>query len=200
LALVDECFLRQHLQRPVSPRTLPARTSSAISSSSKSTLQPGCERKRSSGADRHRPRRVLKKWALLTHPKGTPRGRRRDAKKNLLETLRLPRTAPLSGAGVRPCASALRLFQYSSRTRLHRERRSTLAGLFPRAQPGQPGCAQRCKHNVNTEEFLSTSFSFRITRFPQVAIGEEYRSANYEIASNRVDIRLEVAFGSVKKG
>jgi hypothetical protein len=36
--------------------------------------------------------------------------------------------------------------------------------------------------------------------FPQVAIGEEYRSANYEIASNRVDIRLEVAFGSVKKG
>jgi hypothetical protein len=38
--------------------------------------------------------------------------RRRDAKKKLLETLRLPRTAPLSGAGVRLCVFALKSPHY----------------------------------------------------------------------------------------
>ncbi len=42
-----------------------------------------------------------------------------------------------------------------------------------------------------------TSDQIDLTRFPMAIQGGEYRSANYEIAANRVEIQLE-ATGSVK--
>jgi len=37
-----------------------------------------------------------------------------------------------------------------------------------------------------------------VDRFPVVVDGHEYRSVNYDTAANRIDMQLEVAFGSVK--
>jgi hypothetical protein len=43
-----------------------------------------------------------------------------------------------------------------------------------------------------------TSAEIDLTRFPMTEQKGEYRSANYEVAANRVDIQLKVAAGSVE--
>jgi hypothetical protein len=43
-----------------------------------------------------------------------------------------------------------------------------------------------------------TSAEIDLTRFPMMERGGEHRSANYEVAANRVNIRLKVAAGSVE--